>query len=98
MTQSNEPTPWFVLDDIFQDIRDERKRQNNKWGGVQQLPDYTYLAIATEELGEAAQAMLHDEFGGDHAGTLRTELVQLAAVIVQWLERMDMEALDDTGQ
>lgn len=80
---------------ILVDIDAERDRQNEKWGGVQQLPDYTYLAIATEELGEAAEAMLHDEFGGDHAGTLRTELVQLAAVIVQWLERMDMETTND---
>ena len=79
----------------FIEISKERDRQNEKWGGVQQLPDYTYLAIATEELGEAAQAMLHDEFGGDHAGTLRTELVQLAAVVVQWLERMDMDAADE---
>lgn len=76
---------------ILQEVQDERRRQDKLWGGVQQLPDYTYLAIATEELGEAAQAMLHDEFGGDHAGTLRTELVQLAAVVVQWIERIDME-------
>ena len=80
---------------ILNEIQGERRRQDEKWGGVQQLPDYTYLAIATEELGEAAQAMLHDEFGGDHAGTLRTELVQLAAVIVQWLERMDMETTNE---
>lgn len=46
------------------------------------------------EDGEVAQAALHDEFGGDHAGTLRTELVQLAAVIVQWIEHIDMEASD----
>lgn len=80
---------------ILIDIDAERERQNEKWGGVQDLPDYTYLAIAAEEFGEAAQAALHDEFGGDHAGTLRTELVQLAAVIVQWLERMDMEAANE---
>ncbi len=79
-----------ILDDIYA----ERERQDDLWGGVQQLPDYTYLAIATEELGEAAQAALHNEFGGDHAGTLRTELVQLAAVVVQWLERIDMDGAE----
>jgi len=78
------------------DIHLERERQNERWGGVQDLPSYTYLAVATEELGEVAQAALHDEFGGSHAGTLRTELVQLAAVVVQWIERLDMEATDAT--
>lgn len=82
-------------DVVMSDIANERCRQNAKWGGVQQLPDYTYLAIATEELGEAAQAMLHDQFGGHAAGTLRTELVQLAAVVVQWIQRIDMEVSDD---
>lgn len=82
-----------IRNHILRDIDIERDRQNEKWGGVQDLPSYTYLAIATEELGEAAQAALHDEFGGNHAGTLRTELVQLAAVIVQWLERIDADLL-----
>ena len=76
---------------ILREIDAERVRQNAKWGGVQDLTPYQYLAVATEELGEAAQAALQDEFGGEHAGTLRTELVQLAAVIVQWLERIDMD-------
>lgn len=76
---------------VLAEVDAERDRQNEKWGGVQDLPNYTYLAIAAEELGEAAQAMLHDEFGGDHAGTLRTELVQLAAVVVQWIQHIDME-------
>lgn len=90
----SESTIGHVQDDIFEDIQLERRRQNAKWNGVQQLPDYTYLAIATEELGEVAQAILHDEFGGDHAGTVRDELVQLAAVVVQWLERMGMDMME----
>ena len=73
------------------DVSDERERQNEKWGGVQDLTAYQFLAVASEELGEAAQAALHDEFGGSHAGTLRAELVQLAAVVVQWIERIDMD-------
>ena len=73
------------------DVSDERERQNEKWGGVQDLTSYQYLAVATEDLGEVAQAALHDEFGGSHAGTLRAELVQLAAVVVQWIERIDMD-------
>lgn len=88
-------TEHQIRHNIYCDISDERERQNRKWGGVQDLPAYTYLAVAAEEFGEAAQAALHDEFGGGHAGTLRTELVQLAAVIVQWLEHIDGQANHD---
>lgn len=77
---------------ILREIEAERIRQNELWGGVALLTPYQFLAVTTEELGEAAQAALHDEFGGDHAGTLRTELVQLAAVVVQWIERIDINA------
>lgn len=41
-----------------------------------------------KKVGELAQAMLHSRFGGPHAGTERTELTQVAAVAVQWLEAM----------
>lgn len=71
------------LDAIVQ----ERVRQGLKWG-EQNHDDKTWLAILTEEVGELAQAILHDEFGGRAAGTARTELVQVAAVAVQWLECM----------
>lgn len=78
------------------EVQRERIRQDEKWG-EQNHNDYRWLAIATEELGEAAQAMLHDEFGGDHAGTLREELVQTAAVIFAWIECIDrrQSCLDD---
>ena len=51
--------------------------------------DYRWLAILTEEVGELAQAALHDEFGGKAAGTLRKELIQAAAVCISWLECME---------
>ena len=70
---------------IVSEILVERKRQNAKWG-EQNHDAFTWLAILTEEVGEAAQAALHDVFGGAHAGTLYTELIHVAAVAVQWLE------------
>ncbi len=70
-----------VINNIFQ----ERKRQNAKWG-EQNHDDYRWLAILTEEVGELAQAVLHDEFGGKAAGTAETELLHVAAVSAQWLE------------
>jgi len=73
-----------VLDRIVQ----ERGYQDAKWG-EQNHTDEWWLAILGEEYGEVAQAILHDEFGGNHAGTLRAEMVQLAAVAIAWLECMD---------
>lgn len=70
---------------IVNDIFAERKRQDTKWG-EQNHDDYRWLAILTEEVGELAQAVLHDEFGGKAAGTAETELLHVAAVSAQWLE------------
>jgi len=80
------------MEDVLNLIRAERERQNKKWG-EQNHDDYRWLAILTEEVGEAAQAILHDEFGGSHAGTAKTELVHVAAVAVQWLECMERRQL-----
>jgi NTP pyrophosphatase (non-canonical NTP hydrolase) len=71
--------------DIYQSIRDERTQQDAKWG-EQNHDDMTWLAILTEEIGEVAQAALHDRFGGRAAGTLPDELIQAAAAVVAWLE------------
>ena len=80
------------MEDVLNQIRAERERQNKKWG-EQNHDDYRWLAILTEEVGELAQAILHDEFGGSHAGTAKTELVHVAAVAVQWLECMERRQL-----
>lgn len=80
------------MENVLNLIRAERERQNKKWG-EQNHDDYRWLAILTEEVGEAAQAILHDEFGGSHAGTAKTELVHVAAVAVQWLECMERRQL-----
>ena len=74
---------------IFRAIEAERERQDNKFPG-QWLGKMTYglrLAILTEEVGEVARAIL--EQGADSRGQdLETELVQVAAVCVAWLESM----------
>lgn len=75
---------------VLSDIDGERGRQNAKWG-EQNHTDPLWLAIATEELGEAAQEVLTEEFGtaGNGHGDLREELVQCAAVLVAWIECID---------
>ena len=78
---------------IYDAISEERQRQHDKWGALHawgygdcsshQVSPVTKVAILTEELGEVARAVLdHDS---DQIGT---ELIQLAAVAVAWLESL----------
>lgn len=73
---------------ILVELDAERSAQNDKWG-EQNHEDFIWAAILGEEMGEVQQAALHDRFGGKAAGTLRTELIQTAAVAIQWLECID---------
>jgi NTP pyrophosphatase (non-canonical NTP hydrolase) len=66
-------------------VTNERARQDVRWG-EQNHDDVWWLAILTEEVGELAQAILHDRFGGAAQGQVQAELVQVAAVAVAWLE------------
>lgn len=74
---------------IFAAIRAERKRQDDKWGADHDPGDGVLLAVLVEECGEAAKE-LND--GWPHSmriPELRRELVQVAAVAVQWLETLE---------
>ena len=74
---------------IYALIDAERDQQAIKWGGPhdwgsgdcssQDVADIVKVAILAEETGEVARAVL------DGSG-LRTELVQVAAICVAWLE------------
>jgi NTP pyrophosphatase (non-canonical NTP hydrolase) len=70
----------------------ERERQNKKWG-VQNHDLPTWHAIVSEELGEAAEAVLkrkHDADEGEkHIGHVRDEFVQVAATALQVVEYID---------
>jgi len=74
-----------IIDHVISLVRTERINQNHKWG-VQNHDNYRWLAILSEEVGEVSQAILHDEFGGKAAGTVKAELIQTAAVAFQWIE------------
>ena len=74
----------------LQDILFERRRQEERWGQQNHNP-FTYLTILGEEYGEACQAALHDRFGGHHAGELREEMVQVAAVALAIVECLDRD-------
>lgn len=61
-------------------VRGERIRQDAKWGSNRRLPDERWLTILTEEVGEAAKALLDGEANG------LSEVVQIAAVALAWIE------------
>ena len=77
----------------YDEIRVERSKQEKKWG--QQLHDPAiWLAILSEEVGEAASAILCMEFTGDmkekqRKKDYRQELIHVAAVAVAAIESLD---------
>ncbi len=74
-----------------QQIYRERLRQNAKWPGQQHPPAEWHL-ILSEEMGELAQAILRESFPEDDRhgdSSVKTELIHVAAVAFQWLERIE---------
>ena len=76
--------------EVFTDVAEERAAQEDKWG-IQDHDDLTWLAILSEEVGEASQEILTAQFGaaGNGHGDLREEVVHVAAVALAWIEAID---------
>jgi NTP pyrophosphatase (non-canonical NTP hydrolase) len=74
---------------VYRDIDDERERQESLFGNqVHSWP--IWAAILSEETGEVSEACLQVHWDGETAlAHLREELVQVAAVAVQMLEKLD---------
>ena len=78
---------------IYDLINKERARQSAKWSqphdwgkgdcSSQEVHPLVKLAVLQEEVGEVARALLDRQ-----AADLKTELVQVAAVAVAWLESL----------
>jgi hypothetical protein len=74
---------------IFAAIRAERKAQDDRWGAEHDPGDGFLLAVLVEELGEVARE-LNEPWPAPAIGRLlRSELVQVAAVAVAWLETLE---------
>lgn len=80
--------------EVLEAVRAERRSQDAKWGRQSHDP-MVWLAIAMEEVGEAAQAALQRRFADpplspEERGRLddhcREELIQAAAVLVAAVE------------
>lgn len=72
---------------VLIDVHQERVAQDVKWGDQSQHPDVLWNTILTEEMGEAANAVLEHDLEG-----LREELIQIAAVAVAWAEALDVRS------
>lgn len=68
---------------IMNEIIQERKRQDKKWG-MQRHPTSKWLAILGEEFGESCKAYLEL-----NKKELRNELIQVAAVTIAFIENLD---------
>ena len=92
LIQSGVIIPDHRVSKAANDVFEEMNSQDRKWGANRDHHPAIWQLILGEEVGEVCQAMLHDEFGGDHAGTVRAELVQVAAVAMQMIEFYDRQA------
>ncbi len=66
----------------------ERRRQIEKWGIQHHSPEW-WLTILSEEVGELAKEILELKFEKGSADSMRSELVQVAAVALSWLADLD---------
>jgi NTP pyrophosphatase (non-canonical NTP hydrolase) len=74
---------------IFHHISLERERQDDKWGWPQHNNITEWLAILAEEAGEVATEVNECHFRERSTDRLKTELIQVAAVCVSWLEHLE---------
>ena len=74
---------------IFSDIVLERQRQDEKFGSNRNQHPLEWNAILGEEVGEVNTECLEYTFYEKSTDDLRTELIQVAAVAVAWIENLD---------
>lgn len=84
LTLANNPIQLRSVNLVLQ----ERDRQDAQFGAGRNIPMPLYLAILTEEVGELAQAVVDDHFGGAAADGLFDEAVQVAAVALAIVEML----------
>lgn len=75
--------------EILEAVRQERVRQDKKWGPQHHMPEF-WMCVLGEEVGEAAKALLEAEPEGNLGwDAFREELIQVAAVAVAIVEDLE---------
>lgn len=85
-------TNFALIQSVLIEIRNERARQDKKWGQQNHEPEM-WLSILGEEFGEVCKAVCEARFSG-YASTgdwsqYRKELIQVAAVACAMVECFD---------
>lgn len=70
---------------IFEMVRQENKRQLEKWG-IQTHTAFEWLAYLTEELGELAKAISEYEYRDGERAAITAEAVQVATLALKMVE------------
>lgn len=88
---------------VLAHVARERSRQDAKWGPQNHTP-IEWIAILSEEVGEASKEALEHHWAGkyypsdpERLGRLRSELIQVAAVAVAAVESLDRNELSTNG-
>jgi hypothetical protein len=93
----NNSINYEISERVFNDLQNERRRQEIKWG-EQNHDNYKWLAIIQEEVGETAEQALEEDFArqaGDHRianqhqMNMRKELIEVAASALAAVECID---------
>lgn len=92
--------------DVFSDIAKERARQEKlkaagkfKWTCADNVQMALKLTVLAEEFGEVAKEVCEGYQDKASINRLRTELVQVAAVCVAWVESLDnLEWVEVSGE
>ena len=71
------------------DAIDEQRRQFLKFGAQNDLDYFKWITIITEELGEAAEALLKLNYNNDSYVDFRSELVHVAACALSAVNSID---------
>ena len=75
----------------FELVRSEMVKQDKKWGSNRKQPDYVWLLILVEEIGEVAEAILNNLFKDGPINDVDMEVTQTTAVGMQWLKTKTQE-------
>lgn len=79
------------MENILNDIKKERDRQDEKWG-LQEHHPCVWLTILSEEIGEISKEICDSGFRTeDLDDNYRNELIQSAAVLVAMIQNFDNE-------
>lgn len=75
-------------EEIFNEVFEERKKQDVKWGEQNHHPG-VWQNILMEEVGEVSKEVNENKFNAKEFSDYRKEMIQVAAVAIAAIESLD---------